>query len=594
MAKKPCDHDPDDAPRGRFQPGRSGNPNGRPRKSTRTDAAEARADAARADGWASLLNGLGNSLYDKRLSVQFGSVCPVNDETARALWRGNDLAKKIIEKLPKHEIRAGFEIKIKEDDSAEGDGAESDTEDLYADARERGTGATRRDLQVTQAPIGKPDPEIAAAKEAAAAKRTAERKQSENASDRASKVHQIWKRLDLLKKVRQARCYQRAYGGAAILIGAIDNGAPDQPLALERVRELNYLTVLEPREIQPLAYYGDPLSPKFGEVEIWGIMPHSPGPMQAATIAIPRLIRVHESRLIILRGTVVSRQVSHGTMQGWGDSVLTPVYEVLRDFGIGWSAAGVLMTDFSQAVYKMSGLASLLSADNADDFAERMRNMERGRSIARVTIIDAQDEFERKATPMSGLPELLDRYQARVAAAAEMPVTEVFGESATGLNATGEGDRKSWHAEVSASCEEHVIPALERITEIALQVTGGVPDSWEVCAKPLEQESGKERAEREKLEAEADHIRIEDQVVSPEEVCVSRYADGKGALQIDFDAREELVAAAAKPVETEGKDPDLTPPPVIGPGGEEIPAGATVMREPKPAPAANKPPVPKR
>src|SRR5688572_9873062 len=162
---------------GKFAPGRSGNPKGRPR--TRTDAAEAeRARAAREDGWTSLLNGPGNVDFDKRESVYFGTVSPVSVETARNLWRGNDLAKKIIEKLPKHEFRAGFELEIKDDDSAEG-GEEDEGEEIDE---------PRVDRTDAVAPATKPDPELVAAKEEASAKRRAKAKKSENASERVAKV----------------------------------------------------------------------------------------------------------------------------------------------------------------------------------------------------------------------------------------------------------------------------------------------------------------------------------------------------------------------------------------------------------------------
>jgi phage-related protein (TIGR01555 family) len=584
----------------KFPPGRSGNPKGRP-PATRRDAAEVeRARAAREDGWTSLLNGLGNIDFDKRLSVSFGTVCPVTIEQARNLWRGNDLAKKIIEKLPKHEFRAGFEVEIKDDDSAEGEDDEgtdeedegTDRYDWRSDPRANTLPFPARDGERTDAvaPASKPDPALVAAKEEASAKRRAKAKKSENASERVADVHTEWKRLAVLETLRKARYYQRAYGGAGIILGVQDNAALDQPLDVARIRSFDFLTLLEPREFSPRYYYGNPLAPKYGQVEIWQVMPYRPGAARSAKEQYGGSFEVHETRLIHLKGFEVSRQITHGVLAGHGDSILTPVYEVLRDYGIGWAAAGVLLTDFSQAVYKMAGLADLLGADNAEEFAERMRNMERGRSIARVTIIGEKDEFERKATPMTGLPELLGEFKARVAAAAEMPVTELFGVSAGGLNATGEGDRESWFGDVSASCDEHVIPPLTRITEVCLQVTGGVPDSWSVCAKPLEQESAGERATREKTEAEADSLRIADGVVSAEEVAVSRFADGKGSLRIDFEAREELEAAAAKPVTTEGEDPDVHPP-VIGPNGEEVKPGTVIMDPPK---DPNKKPPPKR
>ena len=173
-----------------FPKGKSGNPAGRPKK-TRTDTAERE---RRFDGWSSLINGLGNSDYDKRMSVGFGNVSPVDDATAANLWRGNALAKKIIEKLPKHEMRAGFEVEIKDDDTAEGgdeDGSEDEEDDeVRSDALARmylqdvDTGERRPMYADALAiPEGKPDPKVVEAKKLGAEKRLGKERGARDAAD---------------------------------------------------------------------------------------------------------------------------------------------------------------------------------------------------------------------------------------------------------------------------------------------------------------------------------------------------------------------------------------------------------------------------
>lgn len=451
---------------------------------------------SRADGWESLLNGLGQAGYDKRHDVVFGTVNPIDNATAMNLWRGNDIARKIIEKLPKEELRAGFALTIQDDDEA--------TENV--------------------------DDE-------------------QNASERVADVVRMWRKLGAVQKIRQARCYQRAYGGAAILLGAIDSGKANKPLNIDTVRSFSWLTVLEPREITPLYYYNDPNEDKFGEVEIWQVSPITQGASKDGSSYVSTT-EVHESRLIIFPGITVSRLTQGGGLPGWGDSCLTPVHEILRDYGIGWSAAAVLLADFSQAIYKMAGLEQLLSADTSDLFVERIRMMERSRSVARCVVIDQEEEFERKTTSVQGLPELLDEFKARVAAAADMPVTVLFGTSAKGLNATGEGDQAVWYDEVAACREEYTVPAMERITELCLKVTGGIPDRWEVRGKPLHQMSAKEEAEICKIHAETDAINITSRVYSAEEAALARYGGGTYGhdMRIDFDSRERGEEAAPKPV----------------------------------------------
>src|SRR5262245_48871127 len=76
----------------------------------------------RLDAFANAITGLGYDGRDKRLGASFYADV-VEDASARELWRGNDLAAAIIEKLPGAMFRAGFEVDQhvdeEDDDAAE-------------------------------------------------------------------------------------------------------------------------------------------------------------------------------------------------------------------------------------------------------------------------------------------------------------------------------------------------------------------------------------------------------------------------------------------------------------------------------------------
>src|ERR1044071_2974702 len=94
---------------GRFAPGKSGSPKGRPRK-LRHDAAPATAPAARNDGWANEFSGHGTT-RDRRIYTSY-SVDIVTDDDARRLWRSEFLAARIIEVLPTEAFRRGYELDL--------------------------------------------------------------------------------------------------------------------------------------------------------------------------------------------------------------------------------------------------------------------------------------------------------------------------------------------------------------------------------------------------------------------------------------------------------------------------------------------------
>lgn len=115
--------------RGRFAPGASGNPNGRPRRDAADPASPPPPGAhERRDGWVNSASGHGTA-RDRRTLSQYGCRV-VTDLEAIALWRGDWLASRVVEKLPGEAFRRGFELKL--------DGAKEQAEQINAIAEDLG------------------------------------------------------------------------------------------------------------------------------------------------------------------------------------------------------------------------------------------------------------------------------------------------------------------------------------------------------------------------------------------------------------------------------------------------------------------------
>lgn len=194
------------------------------------------------------MTAVGRLGLDKRLGDRFFSEVVTKDE-AIELWRGNDMAAKIIEIWPNQCLRKGFKLQVATDD---GDGAES------------------KDIQ--------------------------------------AEIEENWKDLGFRDKLWQSYAWKRGYGGGAILLGA-DDGQRDWSLPLneENIRKFDWMTELENDDLSVTKYYDDPQKPNFGKGEIYTL---SGGPKA-------KVFRVHESRLIIFQGIVVSRR-QMSMNNGWG------------------------------------------------------------------------------------------------------------------------------------------------------------------------------------------------------------------------------------------------------------------------------------
>lgn len=345
-----------------------------------------------------------------------------------------------------------------------------------------------------------------------------------------------WDELKLLPLLSDALNYTRAAGFRGVLINTDDPGDIAEPLDIERVRGIQSLVQLDHDELTPVTYYGDILSPKYGEVETWSLTPRA-----AAGHTTPYIPVVHESRLLIMRGPVVGR-LQDQMLPGLGDSVFVRCKQVIANHDLTWASVVRLVQDCSLLVLKMAGLAHAMgSEDGYQMIANRLRAISVGRSHSRTLLVDTMEEMERVNASLSHLPEVIDQLNTRLAMAADLPVTRLLGISPAGMSSTGEADRAFLQDRVVPWRDKHVIPLLNRIVELQLAARGQAPETWKVCGLPLWQLSDAEIATRNKTQAEADKINIESQILSAAEVAKSRFGSGQFSLNttLDMDARDE-------------------------------------------------------
>ena len=545
---------------GKFRAGQSGNPRGRPRRDA---ASVARSDA----GWTSLLAGLGTLSRDKRESFYFQPEI-IDWDTALGIYRGDPMAARIIETKPNELVREGYELCITDEDDKEDERPEED--------------------QAVKGGVlkpGKVEREVLEQRKVFGGKET--KGLDKTGKDLQEAVEEKWDELELLPTIHEALCYEAAYGGSAILIGANDGSKSlEEPLVVKNVKSLDFLTALEPRELMPVAWYGNPRAPKYGRPAIYQLTPSVPG-MTADGKIYADTIKVHESRLVVFPGIRVTRRnVNNG---GWGDSILTRVYRVLRDFNISWGAAGILVADFAQAVYKMKGLNELLQEDGKDLFKQRMLGMELSRSIARAVMIDGDDEFERKQTPVSGLPDLLDRFAVALAAAADLPLPLLMGESPGGLNSSGASSDqlRMFYDKIASMAKRKVVPHIRRITAMIFQTMGGEPDTWSIKPRALWQMTEKEQAEARKIQMEIDCGYMDRGVIESGEIRDSRFGgdayshetslkeagDGLSAESMAaYVAEQNAAGAATGATPMLGGEGTSAAKPELGPDGKPLPA----------------------
>lgn len=477
MICKNSDPDGDGAPdqpkrsaTGQFKKGASGNPSG-VRKDHRDPIeipVESPVDQIRIDGWMSAFTGIGTA-RDKRTTHHHRSPHTPSYEQTAELWETDDMFARAIEAPGQEAFREGYEITIS-------------NEGKYDDLKE--------------------------------------------------KLEERVEELGVDHAVETLLQYETAYGGGAILLGTNDPGALQEPLDESKVRSLDWINVLEPLEIMPVSYYGNPEEPKYGYPEYYQLIPTGMvGPIGipglASTTPIRDIQYIHESRLIVFGGIKVSKRIRtlNAVSQFWGTPAHLRFQEPLRDFQISWSSAGLIMTDVSQPVISINNLMQMV-AKEPQQLLKRMMALELSRSTARALLIDGKTEkFERVTTNLAGVSDLLDRICQRLAAAIGMPLSVLMGYSPASLGAPGEQEMTQWYNKIRSLQRRKLGPVIRRIVKLLMQTMRKrkLPKKWGIRWNELVRMTDAQRAESRLTQGRADTLYVKMGATTPDEIRRSRF-----------------------------------------------------------------------
>jgi uncharacterized protein len=351
------------------------------------------------------------------------------------------------------------------------------------------------------------------------------------------KVQKDFDRLNCKYNLFQAEIWGRLFGGSLLLIGARD-GTTDlsQPLREDKIRSVDYINMVDRRYITTQRYYADYQKPNYGQPEVYRIFRtiSAGGTQQEVGSGAMResegksFLDVHESRIIRFEGDytdVIERQI----LAGWSHSVLQAPYEEMKRFQQTFQGASHLLTDASQAVYRLKGLIQQLGSKEGRKLLQtRMAMVNMARSVARALLLDADgEEFTRVQTSFTAVPELLDRFMCMLSMATGIPVTILMGRSAAGMNATGDSDFRAFYGEVAAKQKNTLEPKLQRLYQILSMAhngpSGGRELDFEFEFIPLWDPSDEERAKANLDQAQADQIYLQNRVLTPEEMAHVRF-----------------------------------------------------------------------
>lgn len=342
-------------------------------------------------------------------------------------------------------------------------------------------------------------------------------------------------RIDARGKFEEAILLGRLYGGAVMILGVFDGRDVTEPLGTPR--QTHFLANVDRWLAYPQSFYQDPMDPRFGEPEHYLVnrlgMPGS------------HIAYVHESRVIRFDGAYLP-QVERLRNFTFGASVIENFYESLRQFGVATQSGASVLEDFITKKLKINNLAELLTTTEGQQLlTNRLAIMAAEMSINNLAVYGEDEDFDKMGTPISGLPDLLDRFIDIMAAATGVPKSRFFSTTSGALGGdAGQNDLRSHYDNIASYQRNRLRAKVQRFLDVILGPLGFAPGEMGFEFDPLWQLTEQEMADVRLKVAQSDEIYVRMGIVTPEEVAMSRFS-GDGIklddMQIEVEPRQKFL-----------------------------------------------------
>jgi phage-related protein (TIGR01555 family) len=369
------------------------------------------------------------------------------------------------------------------------------------------------------------------------------------AKEIADAYNDVMETVSAVSKIKEGFYWSRLYGGAVILIGALDGQPLDAPLKPKRIRSIEYLRIIDRSyiEFSKICFQLDPEKPRYGMPEFYPISFVTP-------LGSTEIREVHYSRIIELQGSKVPAGATRLLSQEqryWGLSVLQNVDEYLRIVGGSISSIGHLLYEFSVGKYKLTDLDEILSSQDGEErIKKRMQVMDTTRSVFNSMFFAKDDDFIRENVNFSGVPEVLYNIFMLVSACTGYPITRLFGVSPAGLNSTGVGDMRNYYDMVRSIQKSDAEPIIVRLVEI-ISEWKGIEEPY-IKWHPLQQLTEKEQSEMEKIKADTESTKaatyqayINAGIMEPYEARFLEFGDTLDKIPVPEDLLPEVQSVPA-------------------------------------------------
>lgn len=158
-------------------------------------------------------------------------------------------------------------------------------------------------------------------------------------------------------------------------------------------------------------------------------------------------IDVHPSRCTVFKGEELPDVIDNSLRETYfGVSTLRKLEQDLKNFAAVVGSVVNMAQETGTLLMRMSNLSLLLSKPDCgvEDIHKVMSLLKLTMNNLRAAFAGKDDGFDILTHNFAGLPEIINKLMSIISAKGRCPMSILFGQSATGLAQTNEGDIKEW------------------------------------------------------------------------------------------------------------------------------------------------------
>lgn len=331
----------------------------------------------------------------------------------------------------------------------------------------------------------------------------------------------------------------RLYGGCAVAMAIDDGQEADQPVNVRNIKAIKGLYPLDRWRVYPLM--NDQVILDLSKPPLYGISYSvaSEG-IRRASDKGQQVFKIHPSRILRLDGEFLPWQLRQQN-QGWGASSLQRILEAYKHYQTGIAASAGILDSFDLFVHKLKGLSSMIAAGREGDLRTRLNANQMSRSVYQGMVIDADGEdVSFVSRTVGGVSDVLDRLRQEIQGATGIPHTLLFGDSPSGMGASGRSEERDFAKTCQQYQEAHLRRPLRKLLRYMMLAQDGptkgkVPDNWSFTFNDLYVPYPEEVAALRAQIASVDSQYITAGVLTAEEVAQSRFGGTQWSMETTLD-----------------------------------------------------------